>query len=187
MELHFTRTEEWHDWLSENHLEAREAWLVFYKKPSGKNRIPYNDAVEEALSFGWIDGKLKRVSDEYYIQRFTPRRRDSAWSEINVARAEKLVKEGRMTKAGMDAFRVYLDNPVIPDKPVKAIIPEIPSELEQQLLKNKKAYENFLNFPPSVRRAYLQWINNARRPETFKRRIMKILERSENNIKNTML
>jgi len=185
MELHFTKREEWRNWLKSNHASVREAWLVFYKKPSGKTRIPYNDAVEEALCFGWIDGKLKKINDDYYIQRFTPRRRDSIWSEINVSRARKMISEGLMMKSGMDAFQVYLDNPSL--LIVRNMeVPAIPDELLRKLKKNKKAYDNFMNFLVSTRRLYLQWLTAAKRDETFSRRISKILELSEKNIKTSM-
>jgi uncharacterized protein YdeI (YjbR/CyaY-like superfamily) len=185
MELHFTKREEWRNWLKSNYASVREAWLVFYKKPSGKTRIPYNDAVEEALCFGWIDGKLKKINDDYFIQRFTPRRRDSLWSEINVSRARKMISEGRMMKSGMDAFQVYLDTPSLLN--VRNMeVPDMPEKLLLELKKNKKAYDNFLNFPVSTRRLYLQWLTAAKRDETFSRRTSKILELSEKNIKTSM-
>jgi uncharacterized protein YdeI (YjbR/CyaY-like superfamily) len=185
MELHFTQRKEWREWLSINHLTVKEAWLVFYKKPSGKPRIPYNDAVEEALCFGWIDGKLKRIDENYYIQRFTPRRRDSIWSEINVSRAKKMISEGLMMKAGMDAFKVYLNNPSI--LAVRNMeVPEIPEKLLGEFNKNKTAFNNFKNFPVSTRRLYLQWLDNAKREVTYVRRLSKILELCEKNIKTSM-
>jgi uncharacterized protein YdeI (YjbR/CyaY-like superfamily) len=186
MELHFTKREEWRNWLKNNRASVKEAWLVFYKKPSGKTRIPYNDAVEEALCFGWIDGKLKKINDDYYIQRFTPRRRDSIWSEINVSRARKMISEELMMKSGMDVFQVYLDNPSLLN--VRNMeVPDMPEKLLLELKKNKKAYDNFLNFPVSTRRIYLQWLTAAKRDETFSRRTSKILELSEKNIKTSML
>jgi uncharacterized protein YdeI (YjbR/CyaY-like superfamily) len=186
MELHFTKRKEWRNWLENNHGISTEAWLVFYKKPSGKSRIPYNDAVEEALCFGWIDGKLKRINDNYYVQRFTPRRRDSVWSEINVSRARKMISEGLMMKPGLDAFQVYLDNPRLLNIMSKEV-PDMPEKLLRELKKNEKAYDNFLNFPVSIRRIYLQWLAAAKRDETYSRRMSKIIGLSENNIKTSML
>ena len=186
MELHFTQRKEWRDWLSKNHSTSKEAWLVFYKKPSGKPRIPYNDAVEEALCFGWIDGKLKRINDNYYIQRFTPRRRDSLWSELNVSRVRKMISAGLMKRPGLEAFQVYLDNPS--HLSVRNMdVPDMPDELLEKLKENKTAFNNFRNFPVSTRRLFLRWIDNAKREETRSRRIEKILELAEKNIKNTML
>ena len=95
MELYLKTREEWRKWLEENHSKAEEIWLIYYKKPSGKSRIPYTDAVEEALCFGWIDGKIKRINDDYYIQRFTPRRPGSKWSKLNMERVQKLIKKAR--------------------------------------------------------------------------------------------
>lgn len=185
MELHFTLRKEWREWLAKNHATVKEAWLVFYKKPSGKPRIPYNDAVEEALCFGWIDGKLKRVDDNYYIQRFTPRRRNSIWSELNISRVRKMISEGLMMKPGLEAFQVYLDNPSL--LAVRNMeIPDIPEELLKMLKKNKAAFSNFQKFPVSTRRLYLQWLNSAKREETFTRRIIKIVELSEKNIKTSI-
>ena len=105
MELYIKSREEWHSWLEENTSTTREVWLIFYKKGSDKPRIPYNDAVEEALCFGWIDGKIKRINEQFFIQRFTPRRRGSRLSKYNIERVEKLIKEGRMKPAGLQAFK----------------------------------------------------------------------------------
>lgn len=186
MELHYTKTSQWHDWLAKNHSDEKEIWLVYYKKPSGKPRIPYGEAVEEALCFGWIDGKIKSVSEEYYIQRFTPRRRDSSWSKLNISRVRKLIGEGRMQKAGLDAFQIYLDNPsILADRSNE--MPEMPKELEMALKKNGKAWENFIKFPDSARRNYLQWLRSAKRPETFIKRIEKLTDLAERNIKSSML
>jgi uncharacterized protein YdeI (YjbR/CyaY-like superfamily) len=185
MELHFTKRKEWREWLSKNHSTAKEAWLVFYKKPSGKPRIPYNNAVEDALCFGWIDGKLKRINDDYYIQRFTPRRRNSIWSELNISRVRKMINEGLMKKPGLDAFQVYLDNPSL--LAVRNMeVPDIPDDLLNKLKGSKQALQNFQNFPVSTRRIYLQWINAAKREETRSRRISKIMELAGKNIKTSM-
>src|ERR1700694_4647030 len=95
---------EWRSWLAKNHAKCDEIWLVYYKKDSGKPRVAYQDAVEEALCFGWIDGKLNRLDQDRFAQRFTPRRPDSRWSAINIERARRLIEENRMTAAGMVVF-----------------------------------------------------------------------------------
>ena len=92
---------EWRDWLSQHGQSETEVWLIYYRKDSGRPRIPYDDAVEEALCFGWIDSIVKRMDDEKFAQKFTPRRYGSRWSELNVRRVRKLMKEGRMTEAGL--------------------------------------------------------------------------------------
>ena len=96
MELYVKTRAEWRKWLEENHSSVQGIWLIYYKKISGRPRIPYSDAVEEALCFGWIDGKIKRVNDDYYIQWFTPRRPGSRWSKLNMGKVEKLIREDRM-------------------------------------------------------------------------------------------
>ncbi|MFP3944469.1 MAG: YdeI/OmpD-associated family protein [Alphaproteobacteria bacterium] len=93
---------DWRDWLEENYGRCDEIWLVFYKKHTGKAAISYEEAVEEALCFGWIDSVKRRLDDERYAFRFTPRKPSSKWSPSNIRRVEKLIAEGRMTPAGLE-------------------------------------------------------------------------------------
>jgi len=95
---------EWRRWLANNHKSAAEIWLIYYKKISGKPRVPYNDAVEEALCYGWIDSILKPIDGHKYAQRYSPRRKTSRLSEMNRERVRRLIKAGRMTKAGLAAI-----------------------------------------------------------------------------------
>lgn len=99
--LYVKSRDEWRSWLQNNHAAEKEIWLIYYKKHTGKPRIPYDDAVEEALCFGWIDSIVKRIDDEKYIQKYTPRKDKSIWSELNKKRTEKMIKQGRMTEAGL--------------------------------------------------------------------------------------
>jgi uncharacterized protein YdeI (YjbR/CyaY-like superfamily) len=92
------------EWLMKNHNKKSEIWLVYYKKHTGKPTVQYTEAVEEALCFGWIDGIEKRIDDERYAQRYTPRRKSSNWSDPNIARYKKLASQGLMTEAGKKAF-----------------------------------------------------------------------------------
>lgn len=94
----------WRAWLGKHHAAATEAWLLCYKKHTGKPCVAYEDAVNEALCFGWIDGTVKRIDADRYMQRFTPRRRGSQWSATNVRRYWKLLRAGLVTKAGKRAF-----------------------------------------------------------------------------------
>jgi uncharacterized protein YdeI (YjbR/CyaY-like superfamily) len=93
--------QEWHDWLTQHHRDRKEIWLVYYKKTSGKTGISYDDAVEEALCFGWIDGAIKGIDEETYAGRFTPRRPRSPWSASNRARVSRLLQAGQVTEAGL--------------------------------------------------------------------------------------
>lgn len=187
MELYVTSRTEWRKWLEKNHSIAEDVWLIYYKKPSGKPRIPYADAVEEALCFGWIDGKIKRIDADYYIQRFTPRRSGSRWSKYNVERVQKLIKEGRMEPAGLDAFREALERPeLIYDNRTDGD-PEIPDDLMIALRKNNEAFSNFMNFPQSTRRIYIEWLKSAKKAETRPRRIEKIIGLSERKVRPGMM
>src|SRR5260370_40191119 len=107
---------EWRTWLQKNHDKCEEIWLIYYKKNSGKLRVPYEDAVEEALCFGWIDGKIKKVDEACFAQRFTPRMPRSAWNKSNIQRAERLIAAGQMTPVALAAFNAgpRPENPVMP-------------------------------------------------------------------------
>lgn len=99
-----TSRQGWRDWLSQHHADRKEIWLIYYKKSSGKSGISYEESVEEALCFGWIDGAIKGIDEETYAGRFTPRRAKSPWSASNRARVARLLQEGRMTEAGLDVL-----------------------------------------------------------------------------------
>ena len=102
--LYVTNRDDWHDWLLMHHKSKNEIWLIFFKKHTGRPRIPYDDAVEEALCFGWIDSTIKRIDEETFAQKFTPRKAKSQWSNLNIERVRKLIKLNKMTKAGLDKF-----------------------------------------------------------------------------------
>lgn len=91
--LYVKNRKEWRAWLENNHQSKKEIWLIYYKKHTGKPSIPYSDAVEEAICFGWIDGQIKSLDEEKYTQRYTPRKPKSAWSEINIERAKRMISE----------------------------------------------------------------------------------------------
>lgn len=187
MEYYARNREEWREWLKKNHSESDCVWLIYFKKSSGKPRIPYNDAVEEALCFGWIDGKIKKINEEYYVQLFTPRRHGSRWSKYNIDRVEKMIKEGKMEPAGLLAFKEALEKPDLiyeNRSPGETLMPDA---LAEALHKNITAFENFKNFPPSAQRMYILWLNNAKRTETRVSRINKIVESAEKNIRPGML
>jgi len=176
----------WRRWLEKNHVKSTGIWLVYYKKASGKPRVSYNDAVEEALCFGWIDSTAKSLDDERYMQRFTPRKPKSGWSGINKERIEKIIASGLMTEAGLvkieaakkDGSWNSLDKIYAPADQLMA-----PPDLEKALLRNKKAKTNFNNFPVFTRRQFLSWINSAKRPETRQTRIKQAVLMSAANIK----
>lgn len=186
MELYVKTRKEWRDWLEKNHGTVDEVWLRYYKKPSGKPRIPYADAVEEALCFGWIDGKINKINDYYYIQRFTPRRTGSRWSKYNVDRIQKLIGNGLMKPAGIKAYEESLHKPYLVYDSHRDENPETPADLSDALNLNAVALRNFNNFSLSSRRIFIDWLNTAKKPETRIHRIEKIISLSEKNIKPRM-
>jgi len=187
MELYFKTREEWRRWLLENHSQSKGVWLIYYKKVSGKARIPYTDAVEEAICFGWIDGKIKRVNDDYFIQWYTPRRHGSKWSKLNISRAQKLIAEGSMDKAGMEEYEKILKKPELVYNVRAEENTPVPEDLINALKTDSVAYDNFNNFPPSSRKLYIFWLNSAKREETRQKRILRIVENSIKNIRAGMM
>jgi uncharacterized protein YdeI (YjbR/CyaY-like superfamily) len=108
--LHVTTRNEWRAWLAEHHDTEKEVWLISYKKHTGRPQIPYDEAVEEALCFGWIDSLVKTIDEERFAQKFTPRKMKNNWSESNKRRVKKLVREGRMTQAGLSKIKGVLED-----------------------------------------------------------------------------
>ena len=167
--LYVTTRDEWRDWLAEHHEAETEIWLVYYKQHSGRPRIPYDDAVEEALCFGWIDSIVKKIDDEKFAQKFTPRRNRSKWSAINKRRVRRMIREGRMTPAGL--AKVDLKSPA-QKPPTRSTGPlVIPPFVKRSLLANPPAWEFFQSLAPSYRRHYIGWIMHAKKEETRERRL----------------
>ena len=168
--IYFPERERWRKWLEKNHAKKKDVWILYYRKDSGKKRIPYDDAVEEAICFGWIDTTVKKVDHESFAQRFTPRNPKSNWSETNLMRARKMILEGKMAKAGFEKLGDALEKKI-----TKKNAASIPKDLKEALRKKPKALENFMKYPPSHKRHYLWWLADAKKPETRKRRIKKII------------
>ena len=151
--LHVTGRRQWHSWLNKNHDKEKEVWLVFYKRHAGKPHLPYEDAIEEALAFGWVDGMVRRIDDQKYALRFTPRRPGSIWSKRNQVRVRKLVREDKMTRAGLEAFDKRRGKLSMAER-FKVHEPVMPNDFITALAKNKKARDNFRKFASSYKRRY---------------------------------
>jgi uncharacterized protein YdeI (YjbR/CyaY-like superfamily) len=162
---------EWRRWLEKNSRAVAEIWMVFYKKHTGKSCIRYEDAVEEALCFGWIDGIVRRIDAQTYGRRFTPRRAGSEWSELNRRRARKMITDGKMTEAGMTLYRAGLTKPVTGVSPKPADTLVVPSYLKSALQKDNEARRNFAQLPPGYKRMAIRWIMAAKKDETRNRRV----------------
>jgi uncharacterized protein YdeI (YjbR/CyaY-like superfamily) len=166
---------QWRTWLEKHHADEEELWLIFYKKHTGKKGLVYEDAVQEALCFGWIDGILKRIDDEKHTIRFSPRRRKSIWSPTNKKRVAKLIASGQMTKAGLAKIEEAKRNGQWDKADLLGPEPEVPSELTKALASSKKAQQNFANLAPSYRRQFVWWVASAKRDETRRKRVSEAL------------
>jgi uncharacterized protein YdeI (YjbR/CyaY-like superfamily) len=172
--LHITGRGEWRAWLQANGGREKEIWLVFFKKHTGKPRLEYDDAVEEALCFGWIDSIVRRLDEERYAQKFTPRKPGSNWSDLNIARAKKMIAAGLMTPAGSALF----DPGKLrrrPARPKATADEKPPAYFSAALDRDPKARAFFSGLAPSYRRLYVRWVDSAKREETRQRRLAEAL------------
>jgi uncharacterized protein YdeI (YjbR/CyaY-like superfamily) len=176
--LYFPTRREWRKWLQQNQARATEAWVLRYKKASGITSITYEEALEEALCYGWIDGRVRGVDGEKSAVRFSPRKPKSNWSKVNKDRAEKLIAEGKMAAAGMAKIDAAKKSGAWESAYVLKVAQEIPSDLQEALSRNKEAEANFRKFPPSRRNAYIYYLNAAKTPATRQKRITEVIERS---------
>lgn len=183
--LYVKNRKEWNAWLEKNHTKENEIWLIYYKRHTGKPRIPYDEAVEEALCFGWIDSTVQRVDDEKYAQRFTPRKSNSIWSDSNKRRVKKLISEGRMTKAGLGKINLS-EIQGVREKTLKKRL-SIPRYFKEALQENKIALQNFSQLAVSYKRMYVAWISDAKKEETRRQRIEKAIKLLEQNKKLGMV
>lgn len=163
---------QWRRWLERNHDKLDHVWLVFFKHHTGEPTLGYGEAVEEALCFGWVDSLVKRLDEDRYARKFTPRRADSKWSSANRKRYDSLQARGLLAPAGIARPPTDRDG----DAPTPA--PHtLPVYLEQGLKANKKAWDAFRRLTPSQRRAYVGWIDTAKREATRQRRLAEAVAR----------
>ena len=174
--------QEWHKWLSENHETSPGVWLVYHKKNSPKSSVSYEDAVQEALIFGWIDSKVNALDEERYMQVFTPRKPGSNWSKSNKNRVQHLTRRGLMKTAGLKKVEVakkdgswnFLND-------IEDLI--IPEDLKKALNKNKTATKNFNSFTDSHKKQILYWIGTAKKHDTRLKRIKVTVKAAKENRK----
>jgi uncharacterized protein YdeI (YjbR/CyaY-like superfamily) len=156
-------------------------WLVWYKKHTGRESIPYEDAVEEALCFGWIDSIVQKLDDERYARKFTPRNPKSAWSPLNKRRALRMLKAGAMKEAGRLRLPPDVLEGSIVDEPPKVQPGVIPPFIRRGLRTSPAASERFKALPPSTQRVYVGWVMTAKKEETRARRLREILSTLAHN------
>jgi uncharacterized protein YdeI (YjbR/CyaY-like superfamily) len=182
-QLYIPNRARWREWLKKNHDKEHGIWLIYYKKHTGKPSIPYNDAVEEALCYGWIDSTVKRIDEERYQQKFSPRKLKSEWSDSNIGRVKQLIQQGLMTKAGLDKFSPeLLERKKTPPKEMtkKEII--VPLFIKKAM-RAEKVWERFYKLAPSHQRNYTGWITAAKKEETRLRRLEEAIKRLKKNQK----
>ena len=180
--LYITNKIQWRSWLAKNYKKDKEIWLIYYRKSSGKKRIPYNDAVDEALCYGWIDSIQKSIDKEKFAQRFSPRKPNSVLSQMNKERIHRLIKQNKMTVDGLNAVKHVFDDL---SKNSKCVVK---TDILKSLKKDKKTWENFQKFSESYKRIRIGWIEGARtRPELFKKRLRYFLKMTAKNKKYGMI
>lgn len=177
--LSLREPQEWHDWLVQNHDQKDQIWLKIKKAHAAGEGILLAEAVEEALCFGWIDGKMYSLDEKSFIVRMTPRRPGSVWSLINRRRAEALVKAGRMTEAGLAAIEAAKASGKWQAAYSSKEVPELPKELDQAFREDPVARERFEGWPTGEKAHYLFWIAQAKRADTRQKRIAETLERAK--------
>lgn len=172
---------EWRDWLEKNHVDQQSIWVVFYKTATKIPSMSWSDAVDEALCFGWIDSTKRTIDEKSYMQYFSKRKPNSNWSKINKEKVEQLTQNGKMTKAGFASVETAKENgswTLLDD--VEALI--VPKDLNEALMKLKRASDHFDAFSKSTKKILLYWVISAKRAETRQKRILEIAQNAEENM-----
>lgn len=182
-ELYFKNDTEWRLWLHENHESSKGVFLIFYKVDHENESMRWEEAVKVALCYGWIDSTVKSLGNSKRRQYFTPRNEKSVWSALNKTYFEELTTKGLMHNSGLRTVETAKLNGswTALDDVENGIIPE---DLEIAFHKNREAFNNYKDFAPSYRKSYLYWLNQAKREETRKRRIIEIIRLCACNIKS---
>lgn len=181
--LYFKNAREWREWLHDNHHSSKGVYLIFYRVGSSAESMRWEEAVQVAICYGWIDSTVKKLDDERRRQMFTPRKDKSVWSKLNKTYIEKLIAEDLMHESGLRKIEIAKQNGSWSSLDSVENL-EIPKDLAAAFSKNKKAFANYNNFSPSYRKGYLYWLNQAKREETRIARIAQIISFCEQNIKS---
>ena len=169
--LYVTRRSDWRAWLKKHYKIEKEIWLVYPKKETGRPRIKYNDAVEEALCYGWIDSIIKKLDNEHTVQRFSPRKPKAKYSQANIERLRTLVAKKKVIKEVAETLKDILDEKFV-----------IPPDILEAIKANQGAWKNFQEFSAPYKRIRVAFIDGARkRPAEFKKRLRYFIEMTEKN------
>lgn len=180
--LYFKNAQEWREWLHENHSSCNGVELIFYRVDSEFESMRWEEAVQVALCYGWIDSTVRKLDDDRRKQAFGPRKDKSVWSKVNKTYIENLIQENLMHESGLRKIEIAKQNGSWTS--LDAVENhEIPDDLQKAFNTNKTAFDNYQNFSTSYRKSYLYWLNQAKREETRKIRIEEIIKLCELNIK----
>jgi len=180
---YFKNAKEWREWLHENHQTSTGICLLFYKVSSSEESMRWEEAVQVAICYGWIDSTVKKIDDERRKQLFTPRKDKSVWSKVNKNYIEKLIADNLMHESGLRKIEIAKQNGSWESLDAVENL-EIPKDLQMAFDNNKLAFENYKNFSFTYRKSYLYWLNQAKREETRSTRINEIIRLCEENIKS---
>ena len=180
---HLRSKDEWRRWLETNHARCSDVWLVIRKKAATLAAPTYDQALEEALCFGWIDGKMRSIDESTFVLRFSPRKPGSLWSQLNRQRAEELIRLGRMAPAGLLKIAEAQANGRWASAYTSRAPPQIPSDVQAALAAHPAAWANFSRFNNSSQTMYIFWVQQAKRPQTRAKRIYELVRRSALNLR----
>ena len=178
----FLDREEWRKWLEEHGSSEKEVWVIIYKKNSRQCGLQYQEAVEEAICFGWIDSKMQSIDANRFRQRFSPRKKNSIWSKNNKETAEKLIQKGKMAPAGFETIKEAKTNGKWAAAYSSKTAPAIPTDLEKALKENEPAWTNFKKFSNSTKLQYVHWVNTAKKDDTRRKRINAVVKKASQKI-----
>jgi uncharacterized protein YdeI (YjbR/CyaY-like superfamily) len=174
--MYFRNRSEWRAWLRLHHDRETEAWVAHVKKSSPRQGLSYNEGVEEALCYGWIDGLTRSLDQDFFLQRYTPRKSNSVWSESNKARVEELTRRHRMTRAGLRQVKAAQADGRWQAASQRQDPDWMPEALAAALAQDPGALEAYQSLPPSLRQMHGHAVETAKRPETRERRIQAAIE-----------
>ena len=183
---YFSSKEAFRNWLVTNHDTSRGIWMIFYKTAQKNTSIKYEEALDLALCFGWIDSLIKKIDDDRYARKFTPRTNTNKWSEVNKQKVIELISKGEMTEFGLRKIDSYLKTGKVDWKTevIKETIDlDIPGFISEAFAKNEPAFESFNKLAPCHQRHYIRWITNAKSEETIRKRLNESIELLKENKK----
>jgi uncharacterized protein YdeI (YjbR/CyaY-like superfamily) len=176
--IFFASPQEFYDWLDEHHETDDEVYVGYWKKHTGKPSLTWSQAVDQALCFGWIDGRLNRIDDESHMQRFTPRQPKSNWSKVNIEKVAKLKDAGLMRPAGVEAFEARTEDRSGVYSYENRHNLKLPAQFEERFREDAAAWEYWESAPQGYRATATFWVVSAKKEETRERRLGQLIEAS---------